>query len=89
LEILSSLADEPKRFTALQRSVNVVHATSFQKAVQRLIDHGLVCHPSDGDGLHYTLTPRGERALPALVAFVRDLEQWDDARGGNDRSGKR
>jgi predicted transcriptional regulator len=49
----------------LQRSVNMPHATSFLRIIRHLIDHGLVRHPNDGDGTRYTLTPKGERALPA------------------------
>ena len=49
----------------------------------------LVRHPNDGDGTLYALTPKGERALPALIAFVDALDQWDDAREGGDRSGRR
>jgi len=77
LEILSSLSAGAKGFNALQRDVGNINAKSHHDALQRLIDRGLVRHPTDGDGTHYTLTPQGERALPALRSFVNDLSQRD------------
>jgi DNA-binding HxlR family transcriptional regulator len=78
LEILTALDKEPKRFTALQRSVNMPHATSFQRVVWHLIDHGLVSRTGGADGPQYALTAKGERALPALERFVDALGHWDD-----------
>lgn len=86
LEILASLSEGPKRFNALQRDVGNINSKTHRDVLQRLVDNGLVRHPSDGDGVHYALTAMGERALPALRAFIRELSLWDDARGGGDRS---
>lgn len=86
LEILSSLSAGAKRFNALQRDIGNINSKTHRDALQRLIDRGLVRHPTDGDGVHYSLTPLGERALPALRAFVTELSQWDGARDGGDRS---
>lgn len=86
LEILTSLSDEPKRFNDLQRDIGNISSKTHSETLQRLADHGLVRHPNDGDGVHYVLTPLGERALPALRAFVEEVKLWHDARGGGDRS---
>jgi DNA-binding HxlR family transcriptional regulator len=85
LEILASLTRQPKRFNALQRDTANISSRTQSEVLKRLVDHGLVRHPDDGDGLHYELTPLGERVLPALVAFVKELSEWREARGG-DRS---
>lgn len=79
IEILASLAERPKRFTDLQRSINLVHAKTFVDALRRLEDHGLITHPHHGDGTHYALTPEGRRILPLIVAFVDDLRWWGRA----------
>lgn len=86
LEILSSLSEGSKRFNALQRDVGNFNSKSHSDALQRLVGRGLVRHPSDGDGVHYALTALGERALPALTAFVTELSQWNDARDSGNRS---
>ena len=88
MEILASLADRPKGFNDLQRSVNVVHPTSFNIALQRLVDQGLVSKPATR-GQAYTLTPAGERALPLIVRFVDELDLWSDDRVGDDRRSRR
>jgi DNA-binding HxlR family transcriptional regulator len=75
MEILESLADKPKGFNDLQRSVNVAHPTSFNIALQRLVEHGLVRRPSRR-GQTYALTPAGERALPLVIRFVEELDLW-------------
>lgn len=86
LEILASLSEAPRRFNALQRDVGNVNSKTQRDALRRLVERGLVQRPEDGDGVHYMLTPLGERALPALVAFVKELSAWQDARDGGDRS---
>jgi DNA-binding HxlR family transcriptional regulator len=79
LEILSSLSAGAKRFNALQRDVGNVNAKTHRDALQRLIGRGLVERPTNVDGVHYTLTPSGERALPLLRAFVCQLSRCDVA----------
>jgi DNA-binding HxlR family transcriptional regulator len=81
LELLTSLSEGPKRFNELQRDVGNINSKTHNNALQRLADHGLVRHPNDGDGVHYILTPFGERALPALRRFVSELSQWHEACG--------
>ena len=88
MEILASLADKPKGFNDLQRSVNVVHPTSFNIALQRLVDHGLVRKPARR-GQAYALTPAGERALPLVIRFVEELDLWAEDRIGHDRQAQR
>lgn len=86
LEILTSLAESPKRFNELQRDVGNYNPKTHQDAVARLVEHGLIRHPNDGDGAHYALTLKGEWALPALRTFAEGMSQWDDARGNGDRA---
>jgi DNA-binding HxlR family transcriptional regulator len=86
LEILASLAQSPKRFNELQRDVGNYNAKTHGDAVARLVEHGLVRHPNDGDGVHYALTPMGEFVIPALDTFVKGMSQWDDNRSSGDRS---
>jgi DNA-binding HxlR family transcriptional regulator len=81
--LLGPLRDGPKRFNDLQRDVGNINSKSHRDALQRLVERGLVSHPNDGDGAHYVLTGLGERVLPALRAFVSELSQWDEARGGD------
>jgi DNA-binding HxlR family transcriptional regulator len=82
LEILAALTEQPRRFNELQRSVQATHSTPFNAALRRLVDHGLVRHPSKGDGTHYTLTDKGARVLPLLEAFVKDVQWWEETDGG-------
>jgi DNA-binding HxlR family transcriptional regulator len=60
----------------LQRSVKAMHATAFNAALRRLVDHDLVHHPNKGNGTHYTLASKGARVLPLLEAFVEDIRWW-------------
>ena len=82
LEILASLTGSPKRYTDLQRSIDLVHAKSFNEALHRLVDNGLVSHPSSGDGSRYALTAMGRRAIPSIATFVTDLG-WHNGTASN------
>lgn len=86
LEILAALTESPRRFNALQREIGDVNSKTQRDALRRLVERGLVRRPEDGDGVHYVLTPLGERALPALEAFVKELSDWQDARDSGERS---
>ncbi|MEV6932102.1 helix-turn-helix domain-containing protein [Dactylosporangium sp. NPDC051485] len=90
MEILASLQAQPKGFNDLQRSVNAVHATSFNQALQRLVDQGLISRPEPGArGQVYALTPVGERAFPLIVAFVDNLGMWGEARTSQEHQTRR
>lgn len=82
LEILASLTLQPQRFNDLQRSVQAIHATAFNAALRRLVDHDLVRHPNQGDGMHYALTPKGTLVLPLLEAFVEAIRWWEATNEG-------
>jgi DNA-binding HxlR family transcriptional regulator len=86
LEILASLAESPKRFNELQRDVGNYNAKTHTDALNRLVEHGFIRHPNDGDGIHYTLTPMGEFVPPALDALVKGMRQWEDKRTSGDHS---
>jgi DNA-binding HxlR family transcriptional regulator len=86
LEILASLNESPKRYNELQRDVGNYNAKTHTDALNRLVEHELIRHPNDGDGTHYTLTPKGKFVLPALDAFVKSLYQWDGTRTAGDHS---
>ena len=83
LEILAALAQRPQRFNELQRAVEASSATAFNEALVRLERHGLVHRPTPPDQRHYTLTSKGKRVLPALTAFIDDI-QWWEAPDGDD-----
>lgn len=80
LEILSSLSSGPKRFNNIQRDAGNINSKSHRDALRRLVDRGLVLHPTQVDGVHYVLTPLGERAMPALRSFVIELTEWGHTR---------
>lgn len=85
LEILAALAQRPQRFNELQRAVEAQSPTAFNEALRRLERHGLVQRPTEPDQRHYTLTSKGKRVLPALTAFIDDI-QWWEAPGDDDPS---
>jgi DNA-binding HxlR family transcriptional regulator len=86
LEILTSLAESPKRFNELQRDVGNFNAKTHQEATTRLVKHQLIERFREDDGAKYRLTELGQRSLPALEAFAAALHQWSDADRPRDRS---
>ena len=85
LEILTSLAQSPKRFNELQRDVANFNPKTHADALNRLVKHGLI-HHEDGDGSYYAVTAKGEWVVPALRNFVTEMSRWDQLHADHDRS---
>ena len=76
LEILTSLQQQPMRFTDLLQTIRPTPSSkSLNEALRRLQERDLVGRDGGEAGL-YQLTPAGQQLLPLLMAFMQELERW-------------
>ncbi|MFI6163094.1 winged helix-turn-helix transcriptional regulator [Micromonospora haikouensis] len=79
LEILTSLQQQPMRFTDLLQTIRPTpSAKSLNEALRRLQDRDLIGRSSSDEGLLYQLTPAGRQLIPLLLGFMQEIQRWSE-----------
>ncbi|WP_028188833.1 winged helix-turn-helix transcriptional regulator [Salinispora pacifica] len=77
LEILTSLQQQPMRFTDLIQTIRPTpSAKSLNEALHRLQDRKLVGRTGGDEGGLYRLSPGGRQLLPLLLDFMQEIQRW-------------
>ncbi len=67
--ILRDLTDGPKRFTALERSLEGISPRTLSQRLDDLVEHGVITKKAYAEvppRTEYTLTPKGQDFIPIL-----------------------
>lgn len=79
LEILTSLQQQPMRFTDLLQTIRPTpSAKSLNEALRRLADRELVGRSNGEEGGLYQLAPAGRQLLPLLLDFMQEIQRWSE-----------
>lgn len=84
LEILTSLQQQPMRFTDLIQTIRPTpSAKSLNEALHRLQDRELVGRTGGDEGGLYRLSPGGRQLLSLLMDFMQEIQRWAERYQGS------